>query len=172
MKIKYLYQLNFFKGRNIESVENQDGSYDGDSMSFLEMSEETFKNLIIKFGKKSTRHWSMKEYKIFEWVLHSDNFLAFFFENKEDKAFYEEIKIFESSGLVLPENALLDNFDMVGKNPESKKVGEHQYEKKKNFLINLSPGETYMLILRIENDCQEYRYRYKTKFKIFGFNDV
>ena len=32
-----------------------DQSDDGDSVSFVEMSEETFKNLILKFGKKSTR---------------------------------------------------------------------------------------------------------------------
>ena len=59
-----------------QDLNNSAGDY---SMSFLEMTEETFKNLIIKFGKKSIRSWSLKEYKIYEWVLHSDNFLAFFF---------------------------------------------------------------------------------------------
>jgi hypothetical protein len=140
-------------------------------MSFLEMSEETFKNLIIKFGKKSTRSWSMKEYKIYEWVLHSDNFLAFFFENKEDKAFYEEIKLFESTGLILPENDILYDLEL-GELDKKEDGAVEEFDRRKNFLINLSPGETHMLILRIENEKMEYRYRYKTKFKIFGFNDA
>ena len=140
-----------------------DLSEDDDSMSFVEMSEETFKNLILKFGKKATRSWSLKEYKIFEWVLHSDNFLAFFFENKEDKYFYEEIKLFQSTGLILP-NYVKNIFELESKD-SPKEAGE--FEKRREFFVNLSPGQTHMLILRIENGRPEFKYRYTTKFKIF-----
>ena len=169
-KIMYMYQMEQYDkiNRNIvHQNQGQNDSRDNDYMSFLEMTEETFKNLIIKFGKKSVREWSMKEYKIYEWVLHSDNFLAFFFENKEDKVFYEEIKEFETTGLVLS-----DDKDSSEKEGLAMIGSGNEFEKSKDFYINLSPGETHMLILRIENNRQDYFYRYRTKFKIFGFNHI
>lgn len=110
----------------------------------------------------------MKEYKIYEWVLHSDNFLAFFFENKEDKVFYEEIKSFESTGLILP-NHVKTVFE-VDQNYSANGTGE--FEKRRDFFVNLSPGQTHMLILRAESGKPEFKYKYTTKFKIFWFNDL
>jgi hypothetical protein len=101
-------------------------------------------------------------------VLHSDNFLAFFFENKEDKVFYEEIKTFQSTGLILP-NPNKNLLEL-----ESKESQKHsgEFEKHREFFINLSPGQTHMLILRAENGRLEFKYKYTTKFKIFWFNDM
>ena len=65
------------------------------------MTEETFKSIVKKFGKKNNRSWSGKEYDILEYVFHSDSFLAIFVENKEDKVFYEEIREFETDDLVV-----------------------------------------------------------------------
>lgn len=101
-------------------------------------------------------------------MLHSDNFLAFFFENKEDKVFYEEIKTFQSSGLILP-NPVKNALDLES-NDSIKNSGE--FERYREFYINLSPGQTHMLILRAENGKLEFKYKYTTKFKIFWFNDM
>lgn len=127
-KIRYFYLIGDSPTLGHDKIsikQDLDLTDDADSVSFVEMSEETFKNLILKFGKKSTRSWSLKEYKIYEWVLHSDNFLAFFYENKEDKVFYEEIKSFESTGLIMPPATK----NIFNPNQTGNSNGQGQFEK-------------------------------------------
>ena len=143
---KISYQFNLKTGNNQDGQNSQEDSLN-DSLSFLEMTEETFKNLIKKYGRKNVRMWSMKTYQIFEYVFHSDNFLAFFFENKEDKIFYEEIKTFEA------ENLEIDDHDI---NSEP-------------YCVNLSPGETHLLVCKLAPNKSHYKYKYKTQFKLHGF---
>lgn len=140
-KISYQFEL---KKENKNQLSERS---DEDSLSFVEMTEETFKILIKKYGKKNVRKWSMEDYKIYEYVFHSDNFIAFFFENQEDKIFYEEIKNFKC------ENLEIDGHD-INKEP---------------YFVNLSPGETHLLVCRLKEGESEYKYKYTTKFKIFGF---
>jgi len=128
---------------------NNNSFMSNESVSFLEMTEDTFKNIIKRFGKRNQRSWMSKPYAIYEYIFHSDNFLAIYWENKEDKAFYEEIREFEET----------TNLEIEG------------HDISKPYRLSLSPGETHLVICKLLPDANEYIYRYNSRFKIFGFTN-
>ena len=117
---------------------------DSESISYLEMNDKTLKNVIRMNGKYTKKNWEGKELEIYEFIQHTDNFLAILWENNEESYVYEELKYFDLE-----------------------EISFENYVKGEEYRIYLLPTEYHQLIASNTSNVANYSYNYKTKYRIF-----
>lgn len=145
----------------LEAADSEVMNHSDQSVSFLEMDQETMTQLVKRFGKKNPRSWQGKQDVVIEHILHCESFLGIYVENKSTDLVYTEQRKFTCNNLLAPEPdkdlgvAVPENTDRPSSAP-------------KMFVVeySLQPGKHKLTVLNLTEGKSTYRYKYDLKFKL------
>lgn len=128
------------------------------TMSIVEMNQETLSNLLRRFGKSTSRIWNDAECQIKEYLLHSENFLAILVENKELNKSYIEIRDFTVTNLTIDDVKPEDELEInSGRNLSPKKIPVE---------FKLDPKQSKLILLKLVDEDLPFKYSYSVKYKL------
>jgi hypothetical protein len=147
--IKYQYGLNDTMAFDLEKRDSED------SVSVLEMDHETLAALAVRYGKLSTRVWNGSPVAVREYILQSEYFVAFYFENREPGCMFVEKRDFVLTNLKLSE---VEAGNKSGSEPTD--VEELSIE------LEIGYGKDRLVLLNPVETKASHDYSYTTKYKL------
>lgn len=151
--ITYQYGLNEAEILDLEKRGSDD------TLSVMEMDHETLAGLAVKYGKLSPRVWKGSAVAVKEYILHSEYFVAFYFENREPGSVYVEKRDFVLTNLKLSEEG--GNKSISG---EATDIEELSIE------LEVGYGKDRLVLLHPVENKTSHDYSYTTRYKLVYSN--